>query len=90
MVVPGNTICPGDILLFVDIDLGEEDLIRASELFGQFCVHRRNRLARPTPVGVDYIESVSAPDAVKYRNVLLARWLQRVCVCTKGVVRGRH
>ena len=44
----------GELLLVVDIDLGECDVIWAGELGRQRVIRRRNSFAWSAPIGVDY------------------------------------
>ena len=50
----GDLVRRGDGLLVVDVDLAERDLARLRELRRQRLERRRDHLARPAPVGVDY------------------------------------
>jgi hypothetical protein len=54
-----NSICTGNVLLLVNIDLGEGDPVRARKLFGQLLVRGGDSFAWSTPVCVNFDKIVS-------------------------------
>lgn len=61
--VRGDTVSFGELLLVVDIDLGECDGIGSGELSSERVIGRCDGFAWSAPVGIDYSDTTDVSDS---------------------------